>query len=462
MKTTPRAVQRRCRARSDNENILKIEVVTPEDRKRFDHLLGQYHYLGETCPVGDFLRQVAILDGEWVGLLAWGAACYALKDRDQYIGWTPTLRAERQKLIVQNRRFLLLREKGEEPNLASRILGASVKALPEQWQAHFGYVPLLAETFTDLEAFAGTCYKAAGWIPLGRTKGFSRHRADFFVPNDRPKKLWVKPLRKNALALLGAPELPVAHQPGASSSAHGVMPLRQPQIESLHDHLSRVPDPRAANREFPIGAVLSMVAMALLSGQRDISQIMRFGWRFTQAQRKSLGLPRKDAKKFYRVPGYKVYYNLLSKLNPDTLAESLSAWLRAHSGALPASLALDGKMIRETVGIVCLADHETGVPHAMACMSRKEGEGDRCEMKTAQKLIATLPDLNHKLVTADALHCQAATAQAIVAQGGDYLLQVKDNQKTVRALAEAGMAGLPPFLPGSKKNTVAKPIAKSL
>jgi hypothetical protein len=141
---------------------------------------------------------VAILDGEWVGLLAWGSACYALKDRDQYIGWTPTLRAERQKLVVQNRRFLLLREKGEEPNLTSRILGASVQALPEQWLAYFGYVPLLAETFTDLEAFAGTSYKAAGWIPLGRTKGFSRHRADFFVPNDRPKKLWVKPLRKNA------------------------------------------------------------------------------------------------------------------------------------------------------------------------------------------------------------------------------------------------------------------------
>jgi hypothetical protein len=461
MKTTPTSTQRRCSAQHDNGNILKIEVVRPEDRKRFDRLLGQYHYLGETCPVGDFLRQVAILDGEWVGLLAWGSACYALKDRDQYVGWTPTLRSERQKLIVQNRRFLLLGEKGAHRNLASRILGAAVKALPEQWPAYFGYVPLLAETFTDIEAYEGTCYKAAGWIALGRTKGFSRHKADFFVPNDRPKKLWVKPLRKNALALLCAPELSAVHRAGAASSAHGVMPISQPQMESLHDHLSRVKDPRAANREFHIGAVLSIVVMALLSGQRDISQITRFGWRLTPAQRKSLGLPRKEGKKFYRVPGYKVYYKLLSKLNPDTLAESLSAWLRAHNGKLPASLALDGKMIRQTVGLVCLADHETGVPVAMSCMSMKEGEGDRCEIKTAQKMIAALPDLNHKLVTADALHCQAATAQAIVAQGGDYLLQVKDNQKTVRTLAQAGMAGLSPLLPSSKKSMAAKPIGNS-
>lgn len=461
MKTVPRKLQRRGVREDSHENTLRIEVVRPEQEKRFDQLLGQYHYLGETHPVGDFLRQVAIWNGEWVGLLAWGSACYALKDRDAYIGWTPTLRAERQKLVVQNRRFALLCEKGSAPNLASRILGAALKALPEQWEAYFGYVPLLAETFTDMEAFEGTCYKAAGWEPLGRTRGFSRHRADFFVPNARPKKLWVKKLRNNALDLLRAPELPPAHRTGAGSNAHGVMPLRQAQMESLHERLCRVRDPRTANRVFHIGAVLAIVCMALLSGHRDVSQIVRFGWRLTQAQRKSLGLPRKGAKRFWRVPGYKVYYNLLSKLDPEVLAEALSEWLRTHRGSLPVSLALDGKMVRETIGLVCLVDHESGVPHAMACMSMKEGEGDRCELKTAQKLVQALPDLNHQLVTADALHCQAATAQAIVIKGGDFLLQVKDNQKTVRALAEAGLANLPPLLPSWRKNTVAKPTGGS-
>jgi hypothetical protein len=203
------------------------------------------------------------------------------------------------------------------------------------------------------------------------------------------------------------------------------------------------------------------VSLTLLSGHRDVSQIVRFGWRLTQPQRKSLGLPRKGRKNFRRVPGYKAYYNLLSRLDPDVLAAALSEWLQAHQGSLPAALALDGKMVRETIGLVCLADHETGVPHAMACMSMKEGEGERCELKTAQRLVESLPDLNGKLITADALHCQTATAQAIVAKGGDYLLQVKDNQKTVRAMAEAGMAGLPPLLPSCKKNTADKPTDKS-
>lgn len=462
MKATPRNNTTGCRTASGSGNGLQIQVVTRAEHPRFDRLLGAYHYLGESRPTGDFLRQVAVLDGQWVGLLAWGSACYALQDRDLYIGWTPTLRAERQKLIVQNRRFLLLAEKGTQPNLASRVLGAAVKALPAQWLAEFGYAPLLAETFTDLESFHGTCYKAAGWEPLGLTKGFSRHRADFFVPNDRPKKLWLKKLHKDAVAVLRGLALPKAQQAGAHSSAQGVLPFRTAQLETLHDVLRRIPDPRAANRTFHIGSILAIVVMALLSGYRDISSMQRFGWRLTQPQRRSLGLPRKAGTPCHRVPSYKVYYHLLSMLDQDALADALSAWLRTHQGTLPAGLALDGKMIRDLIGLVCLADHATGVPYAMACMSAKKGEGERCELKVAQKLVEALPDLNHKLVTGDALHCQTATAQAIVAQGGDYLVQVKDNQKTVRALAEAGMAGVTPLLPSSKKRTAARPTARSL
>ena len=160
-----------------------------------------------------------------------------------------------------------------------------------------------------------------------------------------------------------------------------------------------------------------------------------------------MGLPRKKNTLFYRVPGYKVYYNLLKHLDMEAFADVLSQWLQAHSGSLPAALAMDGKMVRETVGIVCLVDHETGVPQAMATMSKKEGEGGRCELKVSQQLINQMPDLNGKLITGDALNCQVKTAQDILAQGGDYLLQVKDNQKRVRQLAEQKTLNLPPLFP---------------
>ena len=69
------------------------------------------------------------------------------------IGWTPTQRARRQKLVVQNRRFLPLSKRAEHPNLASCILGAAVRELPGLWFEGLGYEPLLAETFTDIEAY---------------------------------------------------------------------------------------------------------------------------------------------------------------------------------------------------------------------------------------------------------------------------------------------------------------------
>jgi hypothetical protein len=59
---------------------------------------------------------------------------------------------------------------------------------------HFGYRPLLAESFTDPEACAGTCYKASNWEPVGFSAGYRHHRADFYVPNERPKKRWLYPL----------------------------------------------------------------------------------------------------------------------------------------------------------------------------------------------------------------------------------------------------------------------------
>jgi hypothetical protein len=410
--------------------------------------------LGESRPVGDAMRMIAEIDGEWVGLLMWGSAAYRLKPRDEFIGWTPTQRARRQKLVVQNRRFLLLAERGEHPNLASRILGAAVRDLPRLWFEAFGYEPLLAETFTDIETYEGTCYKASGWQPLGLTKGYSRHRADFYVPNDRPKKLWVRELRREALTQFRAIELPQECRKGAQSDADGVLPLQKLQVESLHEALCKVPDPRARNRSFHIGSILTIVAMAIFSGHHNLVQIVRFANRLRNDQRKELGLPRFSPDSSYRkVPSYKVFYNLLRKIDIDAFAQCLSQWLAHHSGTLPTALALDGKFIRDTVGIVCMVDHETGVPHTMARASRKEGEGKHSELKVAQRMIEEQSDLSHALISADALHCQTRTAQETVARGGDFLVQAKDNQKTVHNLAAALTENIAPFLPAPAKPT---------
>ena len=423
-------------------------ALTRKECAWFDSQLNANHDLGATPVVGDFLRQVVELDGRPIALLAWGPACYALKDRDRWISWSAPQRISRLKLIVQNRRFLVLTPKGTAANLASQAMAAALRALPEQWHERFGYRPLLAESFTDPELHLGTTYKATNWVPVGSSAGFSRDRLDFYVPNDRPKRLWCLELVRGARALLRRLELPPAYHPALSTVPSGVLPVSLPQMDSLYDAFAHVPDPRGgANKRFRIRGVLTLVAMALLGGRREVTEIVRFAQSVPQKLRHRLALPlKKGTKAFYCVPGYSVFYQVLRRLDPQAFNDVLNQWLGRHASQLPQALALDGKMVRDHFGILSLARHADGAPQAMSRYDQKEGT-PRSEQTVAQELVDSLPALDAQVVSADALHCQRSLARSIVEKGGEYLLQIKGNQPHLeeRARTKDQTPGVPFF-----------------
>jgi hypothetical protein len=436
--------------------VIAVRVPRIEEVKWFDQQLAAQHYLGAGRAVGDYLRQVVERQGQPVALLVWGPACYALKDRDRWISWSAPQRVERLKLIVQNRRFLVLAAKGESPNLASQAMGAALRALPEQWRKHFGYRPLLAESFTDPEAYAGTCYKASNWEAVGHSAGYSRQRADFYVPNDRPKRLWMYALAAGARQQLRAVQVPEDCRAGLLAPPSGALPVNAKQMGSLLEVFRKAPDPRDKNTRYRIGLVLTLIAMALLAGRREIAEIARFATTLTQPQRRQLGLPlKKDTRAFYEVPGYSVFYQVLTRLDPEAFASRLNDWLQSRSGTLPQALALDGKMIRDHIGLLTLAQHEDGAPQAVAVYDQKEGT-PRCEQTTAAALLEKLPALDGKIITADPLHCQRQLARSIVEKGGDYLFQIKGNQPNLLKVAQS-LDAVPgtPFLPTATPATAA-------
>ena len=427
---------------------VNVRVASDAELAWFDGLLADKHYLGAGRAVGDYLRQVVEVDGKAVALLVWGPACYALKDRDQWISWSTIQRLERLKLIVQNRRFLVLADKGQSPNLASQAMGAALRALPGQWRERFGYRPLLAESFTDPEAYAGTCYKASNWEAVGYSAGYSRHRADFYIPNERPKRLWLRSLVPEARQGLRSVQLPEECRSGLVAAPSGTLPVNAQQMGSLLKLFRKGPDPRDSNTRYRIGPVLTIIAMALLAGRREIAEISRFARTLTPRQRRSLGLPlKKGTRAFYEVPGYGVFYQVLSRMDPEAFAALLNDWLQSRAGTLPQALAMDGKMIRDHIGLLTLAQHEDGAPQALAVYDQKEGT-PRCEQTAAAALLEKLPALDGKIITADPWHCQRQHARTIVEKGGDYLLQIKGNQPKLLKQAR-GLDGLKetPFLP---------------
>ena len=109
-------------------------------------------------------------------------------------------------------------------------------------------------------------------------------------------------------------------------------------------------------------------------------------------------------------------------------AARLSAWMTAQAGKLPRHLAADGKFVSEVVGLVSVVDAESGEVVAVAPASKKEGLKGRCEYPVLRDTLAGM-DLSGAVVSTDALSCQGDTAHAVLANGGEYVLQVKSNQR---------------------------------
>jgi len=112
--------------------------------------------------------------------------------RDRWIGWSAAQRARNLPFIVNNARFLIL-PWVQVQGLASKILAHGARQLPDDWERHYGYRPLLLETLVEEERFRGTCYRAANWIALGRTQGRGRMDRDHQAAG-RPKLVFVYPL----------------------------------------------------------------------------------------------------------------------------------------------------------------------------------------------------------------------------------------------------------------------------
>ena len=102
--------------------------------------------------------------------MGFGAAAWKVASRDSFICWTPKQRISNLHLMVNNARFLIL-PWIKRSNLASYILSRVSRRLPDDWDHRYGHRPVLLETFVQDDLYAGTCYRAANWINVGKTQG---------------------------------------------------------------------------------------------------------------------------------------------------------------------------------------------------------------------------------------------------------------------------------------------------
>lgn len=187
---------------------LRLELVTPgKPLKLWNEFIARYHYLGYTIMPGAQLRYFIMAGDRILGAMGFGGAAWKVAPRDQFIGWTAAERESRLYLIASQTRFLILPWVRCQ-NLATKSLALATRRLPGDWQARYGYQPVLLETFVDTTKFHGTCYKAGNWLQVGLTQGRSRN--DTQHAKDQPiKSIWLMPLKRDFRAtLVGRPLAP--------------------------------------------------------------------------------------------------------------------------------------------------------------------------------------------------------------------------------------------------------------
>src|SRR6266536_43595 len=329
-------------------NAVTVRLITETERDRFDQLLETEHYLKNATAVGQVLRYVAEYQGRWVALLVFSSAAFHLKPRDRWLQWPAGQVAQRRHLIAQNARFLVLASTGQWPNLASRVLKLVCGRLPLDWQQHFGHPVLLAETFVDPQRFRGTCYKAAGWQALGKTRGFERCGQDFYVDTQHPKELWVLPLGPRALERLRAEQLP-SELIDPSRPAPPVPPVKTALMDSLWQHVQKkLRDPRHKRCiRHAIASLVCLATLAIAAGCQGPHAIAEFAEGLNHGQRRRLRCrPRPGTRRQFDVPCERTFSRLLEEIPSDELRQIYSAWMAELDPQPVQVLHLDGKVLK--------------------------------------------------------------------------------------------------------------------
>lgn len=428
-------------------NEVRVNVATRAELPRIHKLLDEHHYLGSLQPVGERLYYIATdAFGQWVGILVFSAAAHHLKYREDWIKWSNEQRRRRLSLITNNSRFLLLPDRAV-PNLGSRILRLTLDRLSQDWQAHYGHPILAVETFVDPEQFCGTVYRANGWIELGQTDGWGRCRRDYYVKHDKPKRLFVRPLARNATRSLQAEHL----KPALAMVEQRIPPRctqRAKEIRSILDHFKELPEYRGRIESYPLFSLATIILLAMLcEAPRGQTDLEKFARGLSQAQRRALGI-RRNPQGQYPAPSQSTFSRFLAGLEAAELNQTLLAIQRHLRGPVPKDelVVLDGKEPRHGSGASLLTAVTVPSQHYLgsAVVDEKTNEIPVAQ----QQLIPTL-DLQGCFVSLDALHTQDETARTVVMEaGGNYLLTVKGNQPTLRANLEkkvtAPQADFPP------------------
>ena len=203
-------------------------------------------------------------------------------------------------------------------------------------------------------------------------------------------------------------------------------------MEGFASLFGSVPDPRAANVRHSLNSILFIALAAVLCGAESCQDMADFGVSKNKLIREIVPLP-------YGVPSHDVFSNVFRHLDPVAFEAVFSSFAQAFAKAISGVVAIDGKAVRGAYkrGDKASPLHLVNIWAAdQRMVIGQQVAPNRNEVKGVLQALACL-SLEGCIVTADALHCRADTASAILKTGADYALALKANQPNLLSQAKA-------------------------
>ena len=203
-----------------------------------------------------------------------------------------------------------------------------------------------------------------------------------------------------------------------------------------------LPDPRADNATFRLIDLLVIALCGMICDANGWDDLQDFGRSKAAWFATFLDLPVHRETGQPRTPSADTFRRVLSKLDPEAFERCFMNWMNAGVQASQGRLlAGDGKSIRRSFE---RGWDKSGMAHLVSVFATENGQtlgrlkaGGKGQELDAIRQLLGLVDLRGATVSIDAIGCQKDVAAQIVDAGGDYILAVKENQKTLHRRVKA-------------------------
>jgi len=196
-------------------------------------------------------------------------------------------------------------------------------------------------------------------------------------------------------------------------------------IETLGRYFVAVEDLRCSGKvEHRLIEVLVIAVCAVIACAESWDDIALYG-------RSKLVWLRTFLELAHGIPSHDTFRRVFMLIDPDAFEAGFAAWAGSLVDRFEREVvAIDGKTVRRSFG----HGREQSPLHVVSAWASEQGLvlGQRCVDGKSNEITA-VPDLldqlalGNSIVTLDAMGCQTAIAEKILARGGDYLLTLKGN-----------------------------------